>query len=140
MKTELQKKLFDKYPRLFKDKDLPMNQTCMCWGLECGDGWYEILDMLGHAIEEHFKNEKRNAEYSKDSKFSEEYFPRASQVKEKFGTLRFYTTYCEDYVDGAIRMAELMSAVTCEKCGNPGDVGNNSVGWIATLCKECRDD
>jgi len=34
MKLELQNKLFEKYPNIFKNKDLPMNQTCMCWGNE----------------------------------------------------------------------------------------------------------
>jgi hypothetical protein len=56
------------------------------------------------------------------------------QVKEKFGTLRFYYSGGDDYVSGLVSMAESMSAVTCEECGNPGkQVGG---GWITTLCKE----
>lgn len=46
MKQELQQKLFDKYPKLFRQKDLSMNETCMCWGIETGDGWYSLIDSL----------------------------------------------------------------------------------------------
>jgi hypothetical protein len=54
------------------------------------------------------------------------------QVKEKFGTLRFYadggdtTTYC------MINMAESMSSCTCEQCGSPGIL--RSSRWARTLC------
>lgn len=60
----------------------------------------------------------------------------AHQVKEKFGTLRFYTSYTSDqFVRGVLYMAEAMSAVTCEDCGKPGSERDGS--WIRTLCDEC---
>jgi len=46
MKQELQNKLFEKYPLIFQDKDKSMQETCMCWGIDCGDGWYWLLDKL----------------------------------------------------------------------------------------------
>ena len=58
----------------------------------------------------------------------------ASQVKEKFGTLNFYYTGGDRYISGLVSMAESMSAVTCETCGNPGKVRRG--GWIQTLCDE----
>lgn len=58
----------------------------------------------------------------------------ASQVKEKFGTLRFYYYGGDDYISGIESMAESMSARTCEKCGKPGKVRQG--GWIQTLCDE----
>jgi hypothetical protein len=58
----------------------------------------------------------------------------ADQIKEKFGTLRFYTTGGDDYTDGVVRMAEAMSGVTCETCGKPGTTGGK--GWIKTACEE----
>ena len=61
----------------------------------------------------------------------------ASQVKEKFGTLRFYYYGGDDQVDGIERMAESMSAVMCETCGAPGKTRNG--GWIQTLCDEHAD-
>ena len=56
------------------------------------------------------------------------------QVKEKFGTLRFYYTGGDDKVRGMVSMAESMSGVTCEECGNPGTTSIG--GYIRTLCKE----
>jgi hypothetical protein len=59
------------------------------------------------------------------------------QVKEKFGTLRFYYQGGDDYIDGLVAMAESMSGVTCEECGNPGE--SHSGGWIRTLCQPCEE-
>jgi virulence-associated protein VapD len=58
----------------------------------------------------------------------------ADQIKEKFGTLRFYVTGGDEYTDGVVRMAEAMSGVTCETCGKPGKTGGK--GWIRTTCEE----
>ena len=55
------------------------------------------------------------------------------QVKEKFGTLRFYYQGGDDAIDGMVRMAESMSAVTCEECGAPGK--RRGGGSVTTLCK-----
>ena len=57
-----------------------------------------------------------------------------AQVKEKFGTLRFYYDGGDDIIDGMVRMAESMSGVTCEECGKPGH--QRGGGWIVTLCDE----
>jgi hypothetical protein len=51
MKQELQQKLYDKYPKIFRQKDLPMTQTCMCWGIDTNDGWYSLLDTLCSQIQ-----------------------------------------------------------------------------------------
>ena len=58
----------------------------------------------------------------------------ATQVKEKFGSLRFYHNGGDDYVYGVISMAESMSAHTCEDCGKPGLMRDS--GWIRCLCDE----
>lgn len=56
----------------------------------------------------------------------------AEQVKEKFGTLRFYYDGGDDYVQGLVSMAESMSSITCETCGTLGRIREG--GWIRTLC------
>jgi len=58
----------------------------------------------------------------------------AAQVKEKFGTLRFYYSGGDNVIDGMVRMAESMSGVTCKECGNSGK--SYGGGWITTLCAE----
>lgn len=61
----------------------------------------------------------------------------AVQVKEKFGTLRFYYDGGDDYIRGLASMAEAMSARTCESCGNPATQTHG--GWIKTICQPCQD-
>jgi len=63
--------------------------------------------------------------------------PRASQVKEKFGTLRFYMTHTTDKMDKLIGEAEKLSEVTCENCGEPGTLRQD--GWWRTLCDKCEE-
>jgi hypothetical protein len=54
------------------------------------------------------------------------------QVKEKFGTLRFYYSGGDEYISGVVSMAESMSGTTCETCGSPGILRGS--GYIFTAC------
>jgi len=111
-----QKEIFEKYPKMFGDKDKPMTETCMCWGLEVPSHWLPIIDELCDAM--------TSCTYSmgiKDYKGTIE-FPRvvAEQVKSKFNGLRFYyrLEYEQEdipdhvvkqhynYIDGMIAYAE----------------------------------
>ena len=58
----------------------------------------------------------------------------AEQIKEKFGTLRFYYSGGNEYTSGVANMAEAMSGSICEVCGKPGSTGGK--GWIKTACEE----
>ena len=78
MNIDLEQQLYNFGPILYQEKDLSMNQTCMCWGFECPDEWFSLLKDLTIKIEE--INNKYKGQY--------EYI--AHQVKEKFGSLRFY--------------------------------------------------
>ena len=66
---------------------------------------------------------------------------RVAQVKEKFGTLRFYVYGGNDAIQGMIRLAETLSAHTCELCGNHGESTYQKVGgWIQTLCPDHMEE
>lgn len=69
-----------RFPILFQHRNKSMQETCMCWGIECPKGWYHILDQLCTVLEFH------NMEFVKNYNLA----IVADQVKEKFGTLRFY--------------------------------------------------
>lgn len=43
MREELEKKLYADFPDLFQEHSLDMYQSCMSWGIECGDGWEPII-------------------------------------------------------------------------------------------------
>jgi len=124
MTPDLEKKLVEKYPKIFSQKDLPPNQSLMCFGFECGDGWYDLLDDLCGKIQA----------YVDEGNYSQ---IEATQVKEKFGTLRFYINGGDDYIWDVIEKAEVDSAHICEQCGAPGKVRGK--GWLFTMCDLCWD-
>lgn len=138
MKVELQQKLYEKYPKIFRQKDLPMTETCMCWGIDTGDGWYWLLDNLCDALQRHSdsRNEMEKTKEMDKLVEEEEWQVEAVQVKEKFGGLRFYIRGGDDVVFGMIDFAEYLSYRICEECGATEDI-KQTRGWIKTLCPKC---
>lgn len=141
-------KFMSRFPILFQERKKSMQETCMCWGIECPKGWYHILEQLCTVLE------FQNMEFVKKYNIA----VVADQVKEKFGTLRFYFSirtvdddgvvitevdengdlksdkltnrldenthriaadYLEMVVDQFIREAEELTENTCAKCGIP---------------------
>jgi NMD protein affecting ribosome stability and mRNA decay len=61
-----------------------------------------------------------------------------SQIKEKFGGLRFYVWGATEEIFDLIEKAEEESYKICENCGTRENVTTKG-GWILTLCDECRE-
>lgn len=119
--TQAEEDYFKKrYPHLFKDMDGDPYRTCMGRGIECGDGWFDILDKLCAAIT------------SIDKKA---YF---SQIKEKYGILTIYMDDASDATEALVGLAEQQSEKTCEICGNPGILYTK--GWCMVRCDEHKKD
>jgi hypothetical protein len=213
MNDQLTQRLVRRFPVLYQDYHSPMTRTCMCWGFDHGDGWFEIIWQLSLAIEGElnyswlrerwylFKKsffgvwnkfiyslspnaqDKQTQEGSgtKEDPYRSVVVEKArpdwlarvacrllfpgrfddyrswagklqhlgfkafvrwpytgfavAQVKEKFGTLRFYCP-STGAIQTYIQLAERLSAVTCEECGRPGTA--NDSGWIRTQCEQCR--
>jgi hypothetical protein len=93
---------------------------------ECDDGWYDLIDTLCQSIDKRAFDE--NGERI-----------MATQIKEKFAGLRFYTNYSDNEVDAMIGLAEKLSFRICEDCGSPGKVVTTGY-WIKTLCDHHRDE
>ena len=130
MSPELDKALVDKYPEIFRDRTGSPTETLMCFGFECGDGWYGLLDALCYNIQQHI-NWKNRKEVVVEQVVAE-------QVKEKFGGLRFYYRGGDDYIRGLTSMAESMSYQICDVCGNRGE--RRGGGWIRTLCDRHEEE
>jgi hypothetical protein len=122
MRQELDEALVRDFPNLYADRH--NKQAPFCWGFECGDGWEPLIRKLSQEVEAIIVAlpEKERKKF------------RVKQVKEKFGTLRFYMGVAHDGIHAAIDRAEQESAQTCETCGKPGKV--RSGGWISVLCDE----
>ena len=136
MRQELDKLLCEKYPKMMVNRNKDMKETCMCWGFECGDGWFNILDQLMGNIQHHIDWNNKNFEKGY-KQYKQVPQVTLDQVKEKFGTLRFYYSGGDDEISGMVRMAESMSGVTCEGCGNPGE--RRGGGWVHTYCTPCEE-
>ena len=173
MSPELENKLYEKYPKIFADRNKSPQETCMCWGLEVGDGWYGLIDVLCEALTYTYTTSIEIAEedgkrlgikpYANTKGGFSYYFevqpPQviADQVKEKFGTLRFYfhleydpvnqelaKKYPElqainkryaDYIDGVVHFADVASGRTCEVTGADGEMHVRG-GWFKVLNRE----
>lgn len=133
MKLELQNKIFEACPFLYGDRNKSATETCMCWGLSVGDGWYSLIYDLSIKLESLIK--KFVAEYPQAHE--EDVYPKASQVKEKFGGLRFYMTSYTDEIRELIDEAERKSFTICEQCGEAGK--RRSGSWLTTKCDSCHE-
>lgn len=121
MSPELEKKLADDFPVLFRGRSKPLTESLMRFGCEHDDGWFNIIYCLCEAINYHLKNSELDFEFT--------------QIKEKFGTLRVYCSATDDYIEGVIRMAENISSYTCEVTGRPAKMCRRG-HWYRTLCSE----
>lgn len=121
MTPELADILIDKYRPLFYRSETERMES---FGIQCGDGWYDILD-------------RALADMS-------EYDVLLTQVKEKWGQLRIYYVLITGQegdlqdVDDIVDRAEWESQFTCEECGAPGTLKNE--GWMVTLCDSCNKE
>lgn len=189
MRKELDEKLCAKYPKIFADRHGDMRTTAMCWGFECGDGWYWLIDSLCSNLQWNTDNNNKtnvieNKTLRKLIPFLEKLirkipgkyslkrkkqinplvifrgfllgklfdwekslklttietgkYPQviASQVKEKYGGLRFYVGAASSVQHGVISFAESLSYHICEMCGSTKNIGHTT-GWITTLCEDC---
>lgn len=70
-----------------------------------------------------------------DSKIANDY--RILQIKEKFGTLRWYSNWYTDKMNDIIEKYERLSERTCIRCGAPAT--KISKGWISPWCDKCAE-
>lgn len=152
MREDLSKKLRSDYPKIFV-------RSCE---LSCGDGWYPLLDFLCSAIMNSVRRAQHKVTYLKDSlaedqsewtdwqkqnytpeKLAEaeeelkkaiKNTPTVSQIKEKFGGLRFYVNGGTEEHHNMISMVEAMSYRVCEECGSMMNTTTYTMSWHATLC------
>ena len=94
--------------------------------ISCNEGWYKILEDLDEKL----------------SYLDPDY--KVVQVKEKFGTLRFYwdpsdneNKLLNNIMRDCVKEAEFLSSYTCEYCGSTLGKLQNDNYWVKTACDEC---
>jgi len=98
-----QRDIINKYPLLFARYYLPMTETCMCWDLQIGKGWYPIIDDLCSKIQKLI-----DEDVIKKFEFDE--------IKQKFGSLRINSYQRCKEVEKLIEQAKYRASTTCEEC------------------------
>jgi hypothetical protein len=100
MRKELDEELCRKYPKIFANRYKDMKETAMCWGFDCGDGWYNILDILCANIQDHIdwsvKNHKADCDYND------------MITAALAGDLTLLDKYCEGWLNGEDRIKEML--------------------------------
>jgi len=146
MKLELQVELLQRYPKFFRkpgkrlvdrrigsdgeermqDDTGPFDER----GVECGDGWFALIDRVCRACE-------NEIEMLASHGVAKERWPRVAQIKEKFGSLRFYIKgqVSEELREEKFRVEEYESRRTCQQCGVPKRPWQ--IGSWHTLCDNC---
>jgi len=91
------------------------------------DGWEKLVTKLVDDISEIVERDNL-------SEF------QVSDIKEKYGTLRFYCFGGNEEIDALIEAADEASSRICEDCGRPGRLMTGGP-WIHVACPEHeRDD
>ena len=107
MNAENTKALVESFPVLYCGADRPRpTDSAPRFFFECRDGWFNLIFRLSEKLE----RSARRCGAAADSTD----WPRALQVKEKYGTLRFYVMPSTDEFSRLIDEAEKQSARTCE--------------------------
>ena len=154
-RPEAMQTILDRYPKIFPAD--PKDGSRLEFG--CDEGWFPILEHLCATVQDHIDNTTFSVAGGDGEPLSLNPPLLVFEViKEKLGTGRFYeklTPYpdetaaalgeealsktlaiCSAKFDGMILFAEHLTAVTCEKCGKPGELMNRK-GYLATRCPKC---
>ncbi len=117
MSPSLEEDLYNKHPSMLAGMMLGPEKSCMAFGVDCGDGWYPLVDYLLDALEEAGSVENL-------------------QIKEKYRSLRVYLGPAMDDHFDLVDAAEELSKEICEACGEPGKMNNGP--WYSVRCDKCR--
>lgn len=135
MNQELTALLYSRYPRLYQRHRIGIEKSAMSWGFSCGDGWFDLIDRLSSAIEV-------ECEALRKAGWKESDLPVATQVKEKFGILRFRISMFPPppSIQLLIEQAMANSELLCEDCGMQTSANNEEHSRVCHSCSTSRTD
>lgn len=101
MNETLTESLYTAFPQLYRGRHKPKEESSMCWGFACGDGWYQLLYDLSQELSDYLKGRP-------DIDFE------VMQVKSKFGILHVHLNYRDGATEKMIELARQKAKATCE--------------------------
>ena len=114
--------LCQRHPQLFQHRHADPQSCAMGWGLQCGDGWFDLIDILCESLQQ--ETEHGDAPQAV-----------AMLVKQKWGRLRFSVESATERQQAMIDLSEALSARLCEQCGKPGKM-QSIKGFRTVRCEE----
>lgn len=143
MNLPTQEEIFERFPVLFSQKDLTIQESCMAWGLSHGEGWNRIIVELCEKINAHLKQKEEEGyvivPIGEDEPIGAEKFiyqVEFAQVKSKWYQLRIYHIGGDEWVSQFIGEAEKQSLSVCEGCGLDVTPEEKEGG---SRCQPCRE-
>jgi hypothetical protein len=128
MRGDLSGKIMKRCPIIYRGAQDGPDKKLMCFGFECGSGWFEMILLLSESVEKVASNQRGKGEEIDN-------LPIVTQVKEKFVGLRFYVHHGTNEVYDMISKAEDKSYHICEICGGGGEL--RVIGGVfMTRCHE----
>lgn len=122
MNKENTAQIYRDFPQLFRGRNKSIKENLMPFGFDHNDGWFQLVYDLSAKIDT----------YAKEKGLT----PEVVQVKEKFGSLRYYLHGGDEFIYDLICKVEEASTHICEDCGRPAKVRSRG-RWYRTLCSLC---
>jgi len=101
---------------------IKLNHPTLCRGdfyLNCGDGWYQLIDEMLTEIE----------------KVRGQLMPRLAYIEPNKGRMKAVVDGMNAEIQDIIDAYEYRSQRICEGCGGKGQPRS---GWIMAACNDCR--
>lgn len=133
MNEKLEKKLIEKFPKIFPPKSTSPTSAIELFGIECHDGWYVLIETACKLAQQEIDWSEKNQ--TEDNPKINQIV--AIQIKQKFGGLRFYYSGGDKTINGIINTIEAMSYTICEECGTNQNIIHTK-GYIKTICVSCE--
>src|SRR5690348_3793423 len=114
MRKELDEALVRDFPLSFYS-DPHGREPWSMFGFECGDGWEPSIRKTAEKLEPLLKAAKE-----KDPEGYAAGYYRTTQIKEKYGTGRWYISGGTDEIDKLVEDWEEATYKICETCGEVG--------------------
>lgn len=102
MYSQLTRRLCTDFPNLYSGHTKTPTESSMCWGFECGDGWYQLLRALSENLVTHL-------EKNPELKFE------ITQIKSKDHSLRIHYQGGDKIIAGLIADTCQLALSTPEK-------------------------
>lgn len=124
LNQNLTEQLYLNFPHLYRSRHKTMYESGMCWGFQCGDGWFQILYDLSQKLSNYLIQHPA-VDFE------------VTQVKSKLGFLHVGLSFHNADLRKLIDLACQQAQITCELTGSQGKLYEDILNCaLIVLCDE----